>query len=1075
MKITNFSIKHHIAVIVICIGIAIMGIYSYVTMPRESFPDVRIPIVMITAVLDGASPTDVETSITVPLEAAIDGTEGMKDMSSTSLEGVSLVQVQFYPEVDQQTALQRIRDAVDIAKQDLPPNVEEPTVKEFSMSSVPIIIYDLIGNDAVSLSELQESAEKIKDEIKLIPGVLDVNIFGGRQEEVLIEIDPERVHFYNLNFAQVVGIVRSTNRNVSLGASEEGSNRVVMRVPGEFKTPGDVMNLVIGSTPKGVNIYVRDVAITRMGYEDEETRARTYDMRAKDGVNSSKTYRQPHKSVSLQVTKRSGENILRIADEVQAVFDRHPLPDAVTVVKGMDQSKTVNMMVSDLENGILTALILVLLVIVFGLGARNAFLVSLAIPFSMLMAICILRLIGETLNMMVLFSLILSLGMLVDNAIVIVENIYRHFALGATRIEAAMKGTAEVAWPVITSTATTVGAFFPLIFWPDVIGEFMSFLPKTVIVVLLCSLFVALVVNPTLASLIMKRPKEKVLADPENERPAYWAVLKYKQLLDFLLERPYWTLATSVVLLVLTVTTYAAFGAGVEFFPEGEPSNLNCKVTPPEGSSLTAASDFCKAAEDRIMGAPGSGWDRPISNIKHVSVVISHDDAGGGFFGGQGAVHFNIEFVDRELRTESTVASLEDARSRIEGLDRDGNQITYPLFGAEYEVERSQEGPPTGQPISIDIYGQDLNEMARIARDMRQLMAATKGASKASDNAATAAPTLEWKVDLERAGTLGLDQDTVSNFITMSVGGYRSGTIGHGDDEQDILFRLPRIYRSSTGRIGSVYVPTPAGGSVPIASVAAAKLVPGPVTINHFDRKRVISAGAEVQPGIRADATIRKEFQDKVKAYNFPTGVTYRFGGAAQEEEASKMFLMQAFLIAIFVIVIVLVLQFNSVWVTAIVMCSVILAQMGVFMGLLVLRMPFGIIMTGIAVISLAGIVVNNAIVLLDAIRQWETKGLEPKEAIINASMIRFRPVLLTAVTTILGLLPMALKFNIDFFNFAFQFDSDSSQWWQSMATAIIFGLFISTALTLGVIPAAYLAYARLGQKLRRLFPRSAE
>ncbi len=1067
MKLTNFSIKHYMAVLVLCLGILILGWQSYRALPRESFPDVRIPYVIVTAVQDGANPTDIETSVTIPLETAIDGTEGMKEMTSSSFEGVSVVTIEFYPDVPSETALQRIRDAVDIAKQDLPPDVDEPTVKEFSLASIPILIYDLVGSKDVSRSQLQELAENLQDEIKLIPGILDVEIYGGREEQVIIEIDPERVHFYQLQLASVLGIVRGSNRNVSVGTSESKTNRIIMRVPGEFRTPGDVMALVIGASPDGAPVYLRDVAVARFDYEDEKTRARAYDFLAEDGESSVNRYVPPDKSVSLHVTKRSGENILRIAEDVDGVLQRYPLPNSVSIVKGLDQSKSVRMMVSDLENGIGTALVLVLIVIFIGLGVRNAVLVSLAIPFSMLTSIFILRLMGETLNMMVLFSLILALGMLVDNAIVIVENIYRHYCLGLSRAEAAMKGTAEVAWPVITSTATTVGAFLPLLFWPDVIGEFMSFIPKTVIIVLLCSLFVALVINPTLASLLMKRPRSGTFSDPETQRPTYWAVRQYRKALEFVLGRPYWAMTTSFLLLPAVLALYVAFGAGVEFFPNIDPEFVTCNITPPEGSSLEAANRFCRAAEDRILGAPGSGYDEPIPNLKHVSVTVGLDDGGGGaFFSGPAPVNFQMEFVSREHRIERTTVSLEDARNRILGLDRSGNRVTFPLYGAEYNVEEQQEGPPTGKPVSIDIYGRDLNEMTRVARDMKQLMAETEGTTQPTDDAATAAPTLEWDVDLARAGMFALDQATVSDFLSLSVGGIRSGTIGHGDDEKDILLRFPRRFRARTDRIETVFIPTPLGGSVPMVSVASADLVPGPVTIRHHERRRVITASAEVQSGIRADSDIRKKFQEKVADYTFPTGITYRFGGAADDEEASKAFLLGAFLTAVFIIVIILVMQFNSVWVTGIVMVSVVLAQMGVFLGLLLLGMPFGIIMTGIAVISLAGVVVNNAIVLLDAIRQFQNRGLDAEEAIVTASMIRFRPVLLTAITTILGLVPMALKLNWDFVNFTYQYDTDSSQWWQSMATAIIFGLLVATVLTLGVVPTLYLIYTRAAKRV---------
>jgi multidrug efflux pump subunit AcrB len=725
------------------------------------------------------------------------------------------------------------------------------------------------------------------------------------------------------------------------------------------------------------------------------------------------------------------------------------------------------MMVSDLENGIATSLILVLVVIFIGLGGRNALLVAAAIPFSMLMAITILYVTGETLNMMVLFALILALGMLVDNAIVIIENIYRHYSLGASRAQAALVGTREVAWPVITSTATTVGAFCPLLFWPGIMGQFMSFLPRTVIVVLLSSLFVALVINPTLAAMFMRlKPGAETNVDPETQRPKYWLVRKYRPVLEMMLDYPIWTLVSSTVFLVFVFALYAVYGAGTELFPPTDPDSVTCSIRPPEGISLEDSNRLARAMENRLFGAPGSGYDTPVHNLKHASVVVGLEGVGGDSGGlrddNAGPVTVQVEFVDRELRAEPTTDTLSEMRLRIDGLDHEGNRVTYPLFGADFDVIKPQEGPPTGAPVSIDILGEDLNVMTRVINDMKVIMNNTPGTVKAMDDAVTAQPTLEWHVDLARAGVLGLDQATVSAILQIAVGGKKAGTFGHGDDEQDIIVRLPKPYRLDTNLLKNVTIPMSHGTTVPLTSVASAKLVPGPVTIKHVDKTRVLRASSEVQPGLRRDADIRKSFQTRAAKYPFPPGISYRFGGAAEEEESARAFLGKAFLVAIFIILTVMVLQFNSIAISSIVMCSVALSLIGVFLGLLVLRAPFGIIMTGIGVISLAGVVVNNAIVLLDAIQQFEARGAALRDAVVSAAMIRFRPVLLTAITTILGLVPMALKLNWDFKKLTWQYNTESSQWWQSMALTVIFGLLMATVLTLGVVPTLYLVYGRI-------------
>lgn len=967
-------------------------------------------------------------------------------------------------------------DAVDQAKPDMSVEAEEPLVEEFTLDSVPVVIYHVLGSERISVSELDELAENLEEELQSVRGVLDIDVYGGREREIVIEVDPERLHYYNLTLSQVQAILRGSNRNVSAGAAMSEENRIVVRVPGEFEDPGDIMNLPIGFTERGTPIYVHNVAVARYGFDEVESQSRLYDMRGEDGKRAAGEYREPRKSVSLQVKKRSGYNVLKLCKDVAEVVERQPERADVEIVKGYDQSEMVEQMVADLENGIGTSLILVLVVIFIGLGGRNALLVASAIPFSMLMSMLVLRGAGETLNMMVLFSLILALGMLVDNAIVIIENIYRHHSLGTPRWEAALVGTSEVAWPVITSTATTVGAFAPLMFWPGLVGKFMAILPRTVIIVLLCSLFVALVINPTLAALFMRlKPGARTTVDPESQAPTYWLVRQYRKLLDFMLDHSFWTLATAFAMLIFVFAAYILYGAGSEFFPRVDPDEVTCSIDPPDGISIAESDRLSRMLEDRMFGAPGSGYDEPVQNVEFGSVTVSLAGSGGLNMtsADAGPISMQVAFVDREVRTQPTPATIEAMRNRLEGLDAEGNRVTFPLYGAEYEVIRPQEGPATGAPVAITILGDDLNKMTRVVEDMKRIIASTPGTVKPSDNASTAQPTLEWALDAPRAATVGLDESTISTFIQIAVGGLQTGTFGHGDDEQDIMLRMPEPYRLNSDRLRNLTIPGMAGNAVPLTSVASANLVPGPVTIHRLDGRRMVEATSEVQTGSN-DVDIREDFQRRAEQYDFPAGIDYEFGGAAEEQEKAQAFLGTAFMIVLFTIVGVMVLQFNSLVCTGIVMASVILSLMGVLTGLLVTGMPFGIIMTGIGVISLAGVVVNNAIVLLDAIRKHEARGASVREAVVTASMIRFRPVLLTAITTILGLLPMAIKLNWDFTKMTYQYDTSSAQWWQSMAVAVIFGLLVATVLTLGIVPTLYLSYERLRLGVNRLLGRQS-
>jgi len=730
------------AVLVMCAGIMIAGFMIYTAMPRENFPDVRIPVVNVTTTLTG-----------------------LKELKSTSSEGMSLISLEFDPSVKTETALSRVRDAVDIAKGDIPADADEPIIKEFSLSGdVPVVVLSLVGSQNIALSQLYELGEKIEDVLERIPGVLDVKLRGGRDRVILVEVNPERMHYYKINMAQIQQTLAGTNRNVSAGASEGRTNRIVMRAPGEFQTPDEIFSMVIGTTANGTPVYMRDIAMVRYSFEDEKSRARHYNFTATDGESSTDKYTKPEKTVSIEIMKKSGENLLALTDAVDETIKNLGLSEDVSIITSLDQSKEVRMMLSDLENGIGTSLMLVLLVIFIGLGARNAVLVALAIPFSMLLSVIILSMFDFTLNMMVLYSLIMALGMLVDNAIVIVENIYRHFAAGLSRTQAALRGTTEVAWPVIASTATTVGAFFPMIFWPGIMGSFMGYLPKTVITVLLCSLFVALVINPTLCSLLMKRKKgENQAAATDSEIPSYPLVLVYSRLLKYMLGKPYWTLSTSAVILIFSIALYGVFGAGTEFFPTLDPNTITCNIKPPEGVSLDEADRLSGQLEARIFGKPGSGFDKPVNNLKTASVTIA--------LGGEPATS-RIQFVDRDYRAEKTSITVAEMRNRIEGLDSEGARITYPLYGADYDVEKPAEGPSSGKPVSVDIFGEDLNRMAYVIEDMKGLMKATEGVAKPTDDAATSQPTLEWRIDRARAGMFGLDQGTILPCLNHPIGKY---------------------------------------------------------------------------------------------------------------------------------------------------------------------------------------------------------------------------------------------------------------------------------------------------------------
>jgi multidrug efflux pump subunit AcrB len=689
-------------------------------------------------------------------------------------------------------------------------------------------------------------------------------------------------------------------------------------------------------------------------------------------------------------------------------------------------------MVSDLENNILTGLILVLAVVLFFIGGRSAVFVSVALPLSMLMTFAMLRVFGITLNMVVLFSLILALGMLVDNGIVIVENIYRHMQEGKGRFQAALDGTSEVAWPVITSTLTTVGAFFPMIFWPGIMGGFMSFLPKTVILALTGSLFVALVVNPVLSARYQTaRPPRFAsgggLADSRSKRV-------YLRLLEWSLDHRAVVLLVSVVMFFGSAFAFGAFGKGVEFFPDTEPKRAYANIEMPVGTNLDATDRRIRRIEDVA------------SQYDDVRFVIGGTGAatGGSFGGGGTGTHLGsvtLDFKPIAERERNSFDIIREVRERLSAM----------ITGAEVRVEKEQDGPPTGDPVSLEIYGDDMTVLASLVERVRSVMREVPGIVDMKDNLVTGKPEIQIRVDKEKTALLGLDTYTVAYTVKAAVNGAKVGVYREGKDEYDIVAKLPEKDRQSVEALRRITVSGPEGEPVPLTTLANVELESGLGVINHKDQKRVVTVSSDVSGRLAND--IIRELDGRLKGMDWPRGYSYSFAGEQKEQKKAEEFLTEAFTAAIFLIFMVLVAQFNSMVTPFIVLTSVILSFIGVFLGLLVTGTAFGVIMTGVGVISLAGVVVNNAIVLIDYYEQLVKSGMQTRQALVTAGLTRFRPVLLTAVTTILGLLPMAVGVSFDFFRMELITKSESAQWWGPMAVAVIFGLLVATLLTLVVVP----------------------
>ncbi|MDQ7782766.1 MAG: efflux RND transporter permease subunit, partial [Desulfomonilaceae bacterium] len=963
MIVNHAALDRQITVLVLLVIILVTGVYSYLTLPRESNPDITIPFVFVTTTYEGVSSKDIEKLITMPLERKLKGISDVEEIRSSSAEGLSYIAIKFLPKVDIDDALQKVRDKVDLAKKDLPSELpDDPVITEANFSDLPIIQVVLSG--PFSLKRLKTFAEELEDHIEAVPGVLEAKIIGGLEREIHVEFDLERIAAYKVPFSQLVSAVKQSNVNMPGGAMDIGEAKYLVRVPEEFKHPQEIFSIV-AFVRDGKPVYLRDIATIRDHYKDPTTRSR---------MNG-------RTSVTIEVTKRSGENIVRINEQIKAVVHEMKsfLPPSLQIDLTSDMSKDVKLLLSDLENNILSGLVLVLLVVFVFIGGRSAFFVALAIPISMLITFAVLNGMNVTLNIVVLFSLILALGMLVDNGIVIVENIYRHVQEGKTKLEAAGIGTDEVAWPVITSTMTTLGAFVPLLFWPDIMGEFMVYLPMTVIITLSASLFVALAVNPVLSARY-QTAKPKNMTDDGTEENLSPAKRVYKRLLVWSLDHRAVVVAGAFGLLVLSMASFALFGKGSEFFPDVEPRRAFVDVQAPEGTNLDASDAVVTQVEEIVADYPdinyvisniGTAEANPFSTVGGVGTHLSR---------------VTLDFKDFHDRSRPSSGIVKEVRERTAASIR----------GADVRVEKEKEGPPTGSPINMEISGPDIELLGKLAAKVRKIIFDIPGMVDLKDNFVTGKPEINVNVDKEKAALLGLDTYMIAYTVKSAINGSKVGVYREGKEEYDIMVRLPETHRRSVESLKRITVSGPGGEPIPLTSVATVSLAGGLGAISRIDQKRVVTVSANVSDRLAND--IIADIEARLARFEWPRGYSYRFTGEQREQEKSSAFLSKAFIATIFIIFLVLVTQFNSAVTPFIILTSVVLSLIGVFFGLLVTGTAFGIIMTGVGVISLAGVVVNNAIVLIDYYNKLKGMGLHARDALIRTGLVRFRPVLLTAI-----------------------------------------------------------------------------
>jgi len=1076
MIIPDTAVKNRTSVMVLAVIIALVGSYAYSVLPREDEPDITIPYVFISTVYKGVASADIETSVTIPIEKKLKGLEGVKKISSVSSEGLSEINIEFIPGTDIDEVLRKVKDKVDEAQRDLPSDMEEdPSVFEVNISEMPVVVYSLSGPQGSTA--LKRLADDLKEEMESVAGVLEVTVTGGQEREILIEVDPEKLAWYHIPITDLSQAVISENTNTSGGAVNIGDGRYQLRVPGEFDSPDELFGIVV-THHNGKPVYLKELAQVRDTFKEEESRAR---------LNG-------HEAVNISVKKRSGENVLTICAELDRIVAHHKTgwTDTTLITKLMNKEKNIRLMVADLENNILSGLLLVVVVLFFALGFRNALIVGLAIPLSMLISFTILYILGITLNMVVLFSLTLALGMLVDNAIVIVENIYRFMEQGSSRTHAAMKASSEVAYPVIGSTLTTLAAFFPMLYWPGIMGEFMRYLPLTLIVTLTASLFVALVINPALAAFVMRVKSPSAASVQGAQSPSAVKspveikgrfLAAYTDTLHVALRHRAKVITGAFLsLFILYFLWLLAVGIEkpMEFFPSVDPQNVFVNIDPPEGATLEYCDSIVREVEMRIA----SGADEPPTQETYLSALAlqRHTDRkghtfmapsdfnnieyiyansvrrfGSNLFAQNSPNHLGIQFVDYENRTRPSAEAIQHFRDRLKHI-----------AGARITVEKEDGGPPTGSPVNIEIAGDDFPTLGRISTEVQKIIATIHGIEDVRDDYSNNIPTIRIRIDRKRAALFGLSTGAVGAALKTAYNGTKISTYREAGDDYDITVRMPERFRNTPETLHALLIPAEDGRLIPLSALSRMDYTGSLGDITRIDHNRVVTIKANVDVLVKPGTVLRTEAETLLKPFPLPEGYTLTFTGENEEEQKAKIFLSRAFMIAILLIFLILVTLFNSVAQPIIILTSVILSFGGVFLGLAIMGYPFGIIMSGVGVISLAGVVVNNAIVLIDYTNKLREAGMETTEAIIAAGATRLRPVMLTAVTTVLGLIPMVTGVSINFRELSISTISETSQYWKSMSIVVIFGLIISTALTLVIVPTLYSLLATSRDEERR-------
>jgi multidrug efflux pump len=1104
-KPSSWAIDNKMTVYLITIFICVAGIMAYNSLPKENFPDITVPTIYVSTINWGNSPTNIENTITKPIEKRLKGVSGIKKFNSTSLQDVSVIVVEFRTDVKVEVAKQRVKDAVDEARADMPATLtKEPMIKEIAFSEIPIMYVNIAGD--YDLKQLKKYAEDMQDAFEGLKEINEVKIVGALDREIQVNIDAYKMQAAQLTFYDIANAIRSENNSITGGNVPLNGMKPTLSIKGEFKDPQEIENVIITSA-SGAKLFLRDIAEVKDGFKEKESYS------SKKGKNV----------ITLNVIKRSGENLIDAADKIKKTIEemkKRQLPAGLDVSISGDQSASTRTTLQDLINTIIIGFILVTIVLMFFMGVTNALFVALSVPLSMFIAFLIMPSIGFSFNMIVLFAFLLALGIVVDDAIVVIENTHRLFANGKRDIKTAAKMAAgEVFLPVLSGTITTLAPFIPLAFWSGIIGKFMYFLPITLIISLLASLFVAYIINPVFAVDFMKSHEEEQSNYGKINKKARLQLLLYGVLalfsylsghvgignfiiflafflvlhrlwlfkaieawqfrlwpkfieryvaaLTWCLRKPWRPLAMVFGMLIFSIVFFIARGPKVVFFPQGDPNNVYVYVKLPEGTDPAITNGIMRKVEKKINTVIDQNDPVVESMISNVTIGVTDPrDGDQNSYPNKGKIAINfVEFEERHGKSTS------DYLTKLQALN-------WELPGVEITVNKEQNGPPQAKPITVEISGDDFDALTKNAENVRKFIVNSKieGVDNIKSDFVSNKPEIVFDIDRERAQREGLSTQQLAIEIRSAVFGNEATKFRDVDDEYPVNLRFKYDQRTDIETIRNLKITfrdMNLGGairSVPISAVSSVRYDYTYAGIKRKNNVRLITLSGDVKEGFNPNEVAGK-IQNLIKEYQPSGEVTVKFGGQAEDQAETTAFLGSAFGIAIMLMLLVLVGLFNSLGKPLIILSEILFSIIGVLIGVATFKMELSIIMTGVGIIALGGIVVRNGILLVEFAEFARQGGMNLYDATIEAGRTRMTPVILTAIAAILGLIPLAVGLNINFETLFTHLDpniffgGDSVVFWGPLSWTMIFGLIFATILTLLLVPSMYLIAERLKRK----------